>query len=81
MQKWISIDSFKDKIKDNFLQNKQKEEDEIIKDLFVEVLRFAHKTYFLDHIYLIKPQEGPLWKQDCVDLFNAISAIFNLGYV
>ena len=29
---------------------------------------------------IVIPQEGPLWKQGCIDLFNAIPAIFSLGY-
>ena len=33
-----------------------------------------------DHISLAIPQEGPLWKQGCIDLLNAIPAIFSLGY-
>ena len=33
-----------------------------------------------DHISLVIPQEGPLWKQGCIDLLNAIPAIFSLGY-
>ena len=39
---------------------------------------FADIGLFSDHISLVIPQEGPLWKQGRIDLFNAIPAIFSL---
>ena len=41
---------------------------------------FTDNGRFSDHISLVIPQEGPLWKQGRIDLFNAIPAIFSLWY-
>ena len=45
-----------------------------------EFLIFADESLFSDHISLVIPQVGPLWKQGCIDRFNAIPAMFSLGY-
>ena len=50
------------------------------KDRFLNFSFFADESLFSDHISLVIPQEGPLWKRGCIDLFNAIPAIFSLGY-
>ena len=50
------------------------------KDRFLDFSFFADKSLYTDNISLVIPQEGPLWKQGCIDLFNAIPAIFSLGY-
>ena len=50
------------------------------KNRFLNFSFFADESLFSDHISLVIPQEGPLWKQGCIDLFNAIPAIFSLGY-
>ena len=80
-----NINTFKHKIKENFFRSLQKEEDDIYvftKDNFFGFLIFfADKSLYSDHISLVIPQEGPLWKQGCIDLFNAIPAIFSLGYL
>ena len=50
------------------------------KDRSLDFSFFADKSLYSDHISLVIPQEGPLWKQGCIDLFNAIPAIFIRGY-
>ena len=47
---------------------------------FLEFFFFCKQNpSFLEHISLIIPQEGPLWKQGRICLFNAIAVNFSQG--
>ena len=79
-----NINTFKHKIKENFSEVYKKRKMTYMsftKDrFFLDFSCFADKSRYSDHISLVIPQEGPLWKQGCIDLFNAIPAIFSLEY-